>query len=67
MDGGQSEPRLAWSQTGWDKFGAAVEAVGLDFTNLGSSQKVERAAMNYTEALQTAISAAVPRIGPKKK
>ena len=66
MDGGQSEPRLAWSQTGWDKFGAAVEAVGLDF-NLGSSQDVERAAMNYTEALQAAISAAVPRIDPKKK
>ena len=59
-------PTLAWSKTGWPKFCETVAEMGLGFGTVVSPREVERAAINYTAALQTAIDEAVLKVEPNK-
>ena len=45
----------------------AVAETGLDFRVMISPREIERAAINYTAALQSAIDEAVPKIEPNKR
>ena len=59
-------PTPAWSKTGWSKFCKTVAETGLGFGTVISPREVERAAINYTAALQTAIDEVVPKVEPNK-